>query len=148
MTSPDSSWLAEIQKLGWRGEASVASATAVILLFLIFYDDGVWHKKMLEPSYFGYYALLVVTFLLSLFLLLFRGVDFFSKRRNKQSPQQIEQLIDLLNEHLWENLPRKRPAQSEMRDGSEGFSIKVTVSHQQLEEKTSYQITTHYSSSK
>lgn len=148
MTLPDSSWLAEIQKLGWRGEASVTSTTAVILLFLFFYDDGVLQKKMLAPPYFKYYAVLVVTFLLSLFLLLFRGVDFFSKRRNKQSPQQIEQLIDLLNEHLWENLPRKRPAQTEMREGSEGFSIKVTVLRQQPEEKTSYEITTYYSSSK
>lgn len=148
MTLPDSSWLAEIQKLGWRGEASVTSTTAIILLFLFFYDDGVLQKKMLAPPYFKYYAVLVVTFLLSLFLLLFRGVDFFSKRRNKQSPQQIEQLIDLLNEHLWENLPRMRPAQTEMREGSEGFSIKVTVLRQQPEEKTSYEITTYYSSSK
>ena len=147
MTLPDSSWLAEIQKLGWRGEASVTSTTAVILLFLFFYDDGVLQKKMLAPPYFKYYAVLVVTFLLFLFLLLFRWFAFFHERRNKQPPQQIDQLIDLLNEHLLESLPRMRSAQTEIRDGSEGFSIEVTVSRRQPEEKISYHITTHYSSS-
>ena len=145
MASPDSSWFAEIQKIGWRGEASVASTSAVILLFLIYYDNGVWHKKMLTPPYFNYYVVLIVAFLLSLFLLLFRWVEFYRGDRIKHMPQQIDQQIKLLNEYLWKHMTSKYRLQTEMRNDNEDFFIEVTVSQQQPEDIISYRIKTYYS---